>query len=153
MSFFVHNISLHSMPGRPRHMFCKLTCMKNVINCFLIICSVCIACNNEVSNSQTTDSTAEESRNVSSRNASITPENSYSDLFFDSSKLESFITQNKLPDSVARRMRSFYNTRNYQYAWFSSDGLTEQALGFWNLRNYDSYSGDSSLKNKTLEKR
>ena len=67
--------------------------------------------------------------------------------------MENFITQNNIPDSVARRMRSFYNTRNYQYAWFSSNGLTEQALGFWNLRNYATYSGDTSLKNKTLEKK
>ena len=49
-------------------------------------------------------------------------------------------------------MRSFYNTRNYQYAWFSSNGLTEQALGFWNLRNYASYFGDTTLNHSALKK-
>ena len=67
--------------------------------------------------------------------------------------MEAFITQNNLSDSVARRMRSFYNTRNYQYAWFTTNGLTEQALGFWNLRNYATYSGDTSVRNKALEKK
>ena len=84
---------------------------------------------------------------------SITPANAYSDLFFDSTQMESFITQNNIPDSVARRIRSFYNTRNYQYAWFTSSGLTEQSLGFWNLRNYASYSGDTSLKDPVLDKK
>jgi murein L,D-transpeptidase YcbB/YkuD len=113
-----------------------------------------MACNSQDSNSQTTDSTTSESaKNVSSRDISITPANAYSNLFFDSMKMESYVTENKLPDSVARRMRSFYNTRNYQYAWFSSNGLTEQALGFWNLRNYASYSGDTSIKDKVLEKK
>ena len=42
----------------------------------------------------------------------------------------------KIADSIADRIRSFYNTRNYQYAWFSSDGLTEQARAFWNLHDY-----------------
>ena len=127
--------------------------MKKIVNSMALLCSIFIACNSQVSNSNTKDSTEEASKNVSSRDYGITRANSYSDLFFDSTKLETYISENKVADSIARRMRSFYNTRNYQYAWFSSDGLTEQALGFWNLRNYDSYSGDSSLKNKVLEKK
>ena len=55
-----------------------------------------------------------------------------------------------LPD----RIRSFYNTRNYQYAWFSSDGLTEQARAFWNLHDYvTTYDPDSSLNDKTLQRK
>jgi murein L,D-transpeptidase YcbB/YkuD len=97
---------------------------------------------------------SEEKRNVSKRNYSITKANAYSDLFFDSTVMEGFITQNKLSDSLARRMRSFYNTRNYQFAWFSSDGLTEQARGFWNLHDYvTTYAKDSVLKNKILQKK
>ena len=50
-------------------------------------------------------------------------------------------------------MRSFYNARNFQFAWFSNDGLTEQARGFWNLHDYvTTYDGDSSLKDKALQK-
>ncbi len=93
-------------------------------------------------------------KNVSSRDESITRSNSYSTLFMDTSALEKFISEKKIPDSLAYRIRSFYNTRNYQFAWFSSDGLTEQARGFWNLHDYvTTYDPDSSLKDKTLQKR
>jgi len=131
--------------------------MKKIYGFYVTFCIILIACNNQNSTSETTangsSSSSKTEKKISRRNVSITPANSYSDLFFDSMKMENFITQNNISDSVARRMRSFYNTRNYQYAWFSSNGLTEQALGFWNLRNYAIYSGDTSLKNKTLEKK
>jgi murein L,D-transpeptidase YcbB/YkuD len=98
--------------------------------------------------------TAIEEKNISKRDESITPSNSYSNLFLDSSALRNFITQNKIGDSIARRLQSFYNTRNYQFAWFSSDGLTEQARGFWNLHDYvTTYEDDSSLKDKKLQKK
>src|SRR5689334_12950422 len=93
-------------------------------------------------------------KNVSARDKSINSSNSYSDLFMDSSATEKFITEKKVPDSIATRIRSFYNTRNYQFAWFSSDGLTEQARGFWNLHDYvTTYDADSSLRDKALQKR
>src|SRR5258706_7623917 len=62
------------------------------------------------------------------RNTSIRPTEAYSNLFFDSSKLETFIRHQELSDTLARHFRNFYNTRNFQFAWFASDGLTEQAL-------------------------
>lgn len=131
--------------------------MKKILIVSALFCSVFIACNSQNSSSDTsessTSSSASSQKKISKRDISITPDNSYSDLFFDSSQIEHFITQNQIADSIARRMRSFYNTRNYQYAWLTTNGLTEQALGFWNLRNYAIYSGDSSLKNETLEKK
>ena len=98
--------------------------------------------------------TAKEERNISKRDDSITPSNSYSDLFLDTTAIQNFIKQNKIPDSTGRRLESFYNARNYQFAWFSSDGLTEQARGFWNLHDYvTTYDNDSSLKDKKLQKK
>ena len=65
--------------------------------------------------------------------------------------MEKFILDTKQNDSVTRRMRSFYNARNYQYAWFASDGLTEQTRGFWNLQSYYStLNKDNSANYKTL---
>lgn len=93
---------------------------------------------------------AKKEKKVSKRDYSINVNNSFNDIFLDSSRLENFISGKKVDDETARRMRSFYNTRNYQFAWFSSLGLTEPALGFWTLQNY---SGDTSAKNKQLEKR
>lgn len=67
------------------------------------------------------------------RDESITSANSYSDLFLDSTAVENFIQQQKLDGADAQHMRNFYRVRNYQYAWFASDGFTEQGKGFWNL--------------------
>lgn len=84
------------------------------------------------------------------RNATITKANSYSDVFLDSVAMETFITEQKLNDTVSTGMRNFYNARNYQYAWFASDGLTEQALAFRNL--YD-YTIDTGSTQKSLDRR
>ena len=93
-------------------------------------------------------------KKISSRDLSITKENSYSDLFTDSMLLEKFIVQDAVPDSLARRLRSFYNARNYQFAWFTTNGLTEQARGFWNLHDYHTtYNHDSVLHDKKLQKK
>ena len=127
--------------------------MKKIFIVIVASGSVFIACNENTSaNEETIKKEAE--KKVSERDRGINSTNSYSDLFFDSTELESFITQKKLDDSIARRMRSFYNTRNYEFAWFSSNGLTEQARGFWNLHDYvTAYEVDSSLKDKKLQKR
>jgi murein L,D-transpeptidase YcbB/YkuD len=67
------------------------------------------------------------------RDESITEANAYSDLFLDSSAIESYVQKEKLPDSTASMLRNFYAARNYQFAWFATDGLTEQARGLWSL--------------------
>ena len=114
-----------------------------------------IACSNSTNNQDGTGSkTDKPDKNISKRDKSITAASAYSNLFLDSLTMEKFIAGKKIPDSIANRMRSFYNTRNYQFAWFSSDGLTEQARGFWNLHDYvTTYDADSSLKDKSLQKK
>jgi hypothetical protein len=135
--------------------------MKTLFIC-AALCTLFISCN-QIGNSQNTannyesDDDGEKSeleKKVSKRDYSITRQNAYNDLFLDSMAMENFFTQKKTPDAIIRRMRSFYNARNYQYAWFTSNGLTEQALGFWNLHNfYTTYSGDTSLTDKALKKK
>ena len=128
-------------------------------NCLTIafVCCVLVACSyneSDKENKQGTEVSTNRKKNISQRDGSINISNSYSDLFFDSTAMEQFIQKKKIADSIADRIRSFYNTRNYQYAWFSSDGLTEQARGFWNLHDYvTTYDPDSSLKDKALQKR
>ena len=77
------------------------------------------------------------------RNLAINKSNSYSTLFTDSATVEAFIKEQKLNDSISHDMRVFYNARNFQFAWFSGDGLTEQTFTFRSL--YD-YSKDSAKK-------
>lgn len=94
----------------------------------------------------------ETKKKITKRDYFITPAVAYNNIFFDSSVLEKYISSNSLDDKITRRMRSFYNARNYQYAWFSPDGLTEQARGFWNLHNYQTtYGKDTLLKDKSLQ--
>ena len=93
-------------------------------------------------------------KKVTNRDFSVTAENAYNDMFLDSLVMERYIVNKKLGDKkIARRIRSFYNARNYQYAWFSSAGVTEQARFFWNQYDYAvSYLKDSSLANKAFYK-
>jgi L,D-transpeptidase YcbB len=122
------------------------------ITFILAISSIFFSCSEQDANSQEKKPKGE--KNISARDESITKANSYSDLFLDTAAVASFITQNKVSDSVASRLKSFYNARNYQFAWFTSDGLTEQARGFWNLHDYvTTYDNDSSLKDKKLQKK
>jgi L,D-transpeptidase YcbB len=91
-------------------------------------------------------------KKVTKRDLSINSTNAYSNLFFDSMALVKFIADNKVNDTLTRRMISFYNARNYQFAWFTNNGLTEQARGFWNMHNYQTtYGNDSFLKDKPLQ--
>lgn len=131
--------------------------MKHILIYLAVFSSFFVACNGSGGSAEDSDDNeakSEGQKKISKRNYSINKANSYSNLFFDSLKMEAFIKEKKLNDSVSRRMRSFYNTRNYQFAWFSSDGLTEQALGFWNLHDYVvTHNNDTTLKDKALQKR
>src|SRR6187549_4282758 len=49
------------------------------------------------------------------RDTSITVINSFSEVFFDSSSLEKFIIENKVPTAFAFMTRCFSTTRIYQY--------------------------------------
>lgn len=90
---------------------------------------------------------------VEKRDTTINIKNAFTELFLDSLALENFIKTNQYPDTIANQFRSFYNTRNYQFAWFFEDGPAEQAYNFLNLQNdYIGYSRDSSLYNASLQK-
>jgi L,D-transpeptidase YcbB len=89
---------------------------------------------------------------VQKRDTTINAVNAYNQLFLDSNSLESFMVANSFGDTLADQFRSFYNARNYQYAWFSAEGASEQANHFLNLQNdYIDYSRDSSLYNPKLQ--
>lgn len=127
--------------------------MKSLFFYAAIFCGLLASCQNSATDEDQNDA-KDGKKNVSKRDYSITEANAYSSLFLDSIAVEKYIADKKLHDSVSRRIRSFYNTRNYQFAWFSNDGLTEQALGFWNLHDYvTTYDNDTSLRDKALQKR
>lgn len=126
----------------------------NALKFFPVILLIYSCNTGERSEVQTTEKPADSTRVVVrtdtvylTRNESITPANSYSDLFLDSASIENYIQRQKLPAQDAQAIRSFYNYRNLQFAWFSSQGLTEELKGFWNL--HDKYGKtDKALRNK-----
>jgi len=109
------------------------------ISCFLICTAAC-------------NGTARSTPEIK-RDTTITPGNSFSELFLDSNKVESFINFNQLSNDASHRLRNFYNGRNYQFAWFTKSGLAEQTRAFWNLQqNYITLSKDSLLIDTVLSK-
>lgn len=114
--------------------------MSKFFNAFLIIVIVFNSCQGQPAKSITIE-----------RDTTITPATSFSKVFLDSTKLEVFIKQQKADDSAADQLRSFYKSRNYQFAWFTEDGIAEHTRSFWNLHNnYINYFADTALKYKDL---
>jgi hypothetical protein len=97
--------------------------MKSLFFYAAIFCGLLASCQNSATDEDQNDA-KDGKKNVSKRDYSITEANAYSSLFLDSIAVEKYIADKKLHDSVSRRIRSFYSTRNYQFAWFSNHGLT-----------------------------
>lgn len=84
----------------------------------------------------------------------IDTSNSFNSMFIDSSIVNGFINSENMGDTMSNRIKSFYNSRNYQFGWFSEEGIPEHTVSFWNLlKNYMNYSKDSTVYNKNLEKK
>lgn len=108
----------------------------------------------ETENVDAPEESTAKAKKVTDRDLSITRENAYNSIFLDSMAMEAYISSRQLADrKIARRIRSFYNARNYQYAWFSPGGLTEQARFFWNQYDYAvTHLKDSSLASSRFYK-
>jgi murein L,D-transpeptidase YcbB/YkuD len=126
--------------------------MKKLIYLLLLIILVGTACKNKNrkirlwhKHTETTQANAESDDDPTLRDYSITKENAYNDIFLDSLSFEKFITAHATSDSVTENMRDFYNVRNFEFAWFDSNGLTEQALGFRSLYKYSTDSVNRKL--------
>jgi L,D-transpeptidase YcbB len=83
---------------------------------------------------------------------SVSKTNAYNNIFFDSSKLSAFCQSNNIDATLVAEINNFYFSRNFQFAWFNSNGLNEQARSLWNLLTYSkTLTKDTSLYNKTLK--
>lgn len=86
------------------------------------------------------------------RDTTITQKTSFNNLFFDSARIDAFLAENPQYAAFTDQFKDFYSHRNYQYAWFDTSGLAEQANNFINLQNnYINDLGDSSLYNPALQ--
>jgi murein L,D-transpeptidase YcbB/YkuD len=84
------------------------------------------------------------------RDFSVNKANAYNDIFLDSNDVEHFIVSEKLDQALTSDMRDFYNSRNYEFAWFSSNGIIEQAVSFHSLFSSEN---DSDLFSRSLDRR
>ena len=113
------------------------------------------ACNTPEQNSTTPSAPVDEKKLITrvdtvylTRNVEITPANSYSDLFLDSATMNQYIQSKKLSADEEKSFKSFYNYRNFQFAWFTSLGFTEQAKGFWNIQDQLGSKADKALRTR-----
>ena len=130
--------------------------MKKIYFIGVLLFTLAISCKNSGNKQEGTTTIEEDIKNkkVSSRDLTITPENAYNSLFLDSLAVAAYLDSNDLGNKIERRFLSFYNSRNYQYAWFAKDGLTEQASGFYNLYLFNlKHNNDSLTKDKKLQAR
>ena len=140
--------------------------MKNILLFISFICVLFFSCKNSTNKEEKKDDVVQgvdvdapiekngKDKKVTDRDLSVTKENSYNDLLLDSLAMERYIERRNLGDKkISLRIRSFYNARNYFYAWFSSDGLTEPARFFWNQYDYAvTHLKDTSLVNSEFYK-
>ena len=68
------------------------------------------------------------------RDTSIVAANAFTHLCIDSSSVRAFIDTAVKDSALATDILGFYNSRNFQYAWFDEEGLNESADAFWNVR-------------------
>ena len=85
------------------------------------------------------------------RDITINKTTSFNNLFFDSIQIEDFLNDHAAFKNFEEQYLDFYKQRNYEYAWFDSSGLAEQAHNFINLLNNTAGElQDSSLINTSL---
>ncbi|MEO8763037.1 MAG: L,D-transpeptidase family protein [Ginsengibacter sp.] len=120
---------------------------KKIIVVFIIINTFVTGCRNQTKRPATKE-TAKSIEKTIARDFSINKNNSYNDIFLDSADVEKFIAEEKLDDTLSTAIRGFYNTRNFEYAWFASTGLIEQAFSFHSLYSTEN---NTDLFNKSLE--
>ena len=80
--------------------------------------------------------------------------NAYTQLTLDSLQLENFIQKHEVNAKLANKMRTFYQQRQYQYAWFNEDGLAQQTQAFWNLHDqFVNLTNDSTIMDLEFHQR
>lgn len=93
--------------------------------------------------------------NCKKENKVITPSiktQNYTDLFLDQSIVDSYFESNQEKENIIKEVNLFYKNRNFQYAWFSQNGMTQAVPNFQNqLQNYSNDFDDVTFNNKQLD--
>ena len=124
--------------------------------------SLLFSCNSEMQQS-TTETRADKTKpqvqiiqktkEPAQRDRSITVENSFNNMFLDSSVIHRFLSKQNLTDDEKQQVLDFYTVRNDEYAWFDSTGMNEQALNFMSAnRSFTSLLDRKDLQNDSLNR-
>lgn len=85
-------------------------------------------------------------------NTGIYSKQSFTDLVLTESDLATFFKTFSEYEKISTEVYQYYSNREYQYAWFNSDGMTLAVSNFQNqLHNYRNDFGDSSIINKQID--
>lgn len=104
-----------------------------------VLLLVCFACSNNA-----------HEKNVD-RDTTINETTSFNNLFLDSNTIHQFFVSNQKYSKYEKQFDDFYRERNYEYAWFDSSGIGDQARGFISLLSSTMATmQDSSLYNQRL---
>lgn len=79
----------------------------------------------------------------------ITQETSYNNMFLDSNAIDAFVNADTSYKPFEKDFIDFYRQRNFEFAWFDTSGLIEQAVNFINLLGNDG-NGDTTNSEKRL---
>src|SRR5690242_4462797 len=120
---------------------------KGFVLCTILILSIILySCSNNVKKNN-----SNKKNDTVPVDSSVTLSNAFNDLFLDSTSLQHFIYKHPEYSVYQKQYFNFYKQRNYEYAWFDTSGISEQASNFMNLLNTTIIeSNDTSLHNKKL---
>ena len=125
--------------------------MRKMLIYYLILNAIIIGSCNLVQNKQQQQQQQHQQKIVP--DTTITEQTSFNNLFIDTNKINSFLSKHPAYRKFQPQYSDFYKQRNYEFAWFDSSGITEQANNFMNLiGNAVNTYNDSSLYNKELTK-
>ena len=84
--------------------------------------------------------------------SNINSKDALNNLTLDETSIISFFKKKPENENIQNSVLLFYKNRNYNYAWFSQEGMTESVLNFQNqLQNYSNDFQDKSFNSSELD--
>jgi L,D-transpeptidase YcbB len=124
---------------KPENAFFKLSTIV-VFNCLLLFLALMSCSKNKAANKGILPDT------------SIYSSQNFSEKILDSTILADFYQKYHTEDSLQTQITEFYKRRNYQYAWFDKNGITEACHIFYNqLQSFSSDFDDSTINTKLID--
>lgn len=81
-----------------------------------------------------------------------TADEKYTDLILEDATIQAFFKANPETEKIKKEVKLFYKNRDFQYAWFTKNGMTQAVPNFQNqLQNYTNAFNDKSFKNAQLD--